>query len=159
MGPNLVEDVVIGGLRFGHAIDSHLNVFFEGHGLTPLQFNALRILYVRDPENVGLPTGAIAARLLSRVPDVPRLIDRLAERGLIERARSTDDRRVVFVRLTTAGKALVEELHAPLLASNRTLFPHMSESELATLAQGLARALAGPLSRGRPDDVETKKSK
>jgi hypothetical protein len=70
MGPNLVEDVVIGGLRFGHAIDSHLNVFFEGHGLTPLQFNALRILYVRDPENVGLPTGAIAARLLSRVPDV-----------------------------------------------------------------------------------------
>jgi len=144
--PNHVEDVVIGAMRLGTAIQSHLATFFQSYGVTQLQFNLLRILYVNDLQQLGMPTGSFAARLVTRVPDVSRLVDRLVKAGFIERIRSTTDRRVVRVRLTVDGLELVEAIHEPLLEHNRKLLGYMSERKLINLGAGLKHALRGLMS-------------
>lgn len=143
----VTEQVVIGIMRAGWALESRLDKFASTWGITLMQFNVIRICYVRDPENLGIPSGTIGAALAKRVPDVSRLLDRLVKAGLIERAPAPDDRRVVLIRLTTKGFDLVEKIHAPLLEHNRALFEHLTEAEQQRLANGLARAFEGPLSK------------
>src|SRR6185503_1750926 len=70
-------------------------------GLTEIQYNALRIL--RGAGKEGLSCQEIAERMITRDPDITRLVDRLASRGLVERARSEEDRRVVVTRITASG--------------------------------------------------------
>jgi DNA-binding MarR family transcriptional regulator len=111
--------------------------------ITVPQYNALRVLYVRDPDGEGLPSGSVGGKLVSRVPDVTRLLDRLEKRGLIERFRSDRDRRTVLCRITTEGTKIVEEFHRPMLERNAELFAHMSEKEVRDLAALLERALSG----------------
>src|SRR5215475_7871728 len=74
---------------------------FERHDLTPQQYNALRLLRGEHPGQ--LPTLALANRLVSRAPDITRLLDKLAARGLVARERPADNRRVVRVGITAAG--------------------------------------------------------
>src|SRR5687768_14600571 len=74
---------------------------FGGHGLTAQQYNALRLLKAAHPAKV--PTLGLAARLVSRAPDITRMIDKLHERGLVERERPADNRRVVMVGITAPG--------------------------------------------------------
>src|SRR5256885_284215 len=69
-----------------------------GYDLTPQQYTARRLRGGEPPEEVR--TLALAARLVSRAPDIPRLVDKLEQRGLVERGRPADDRRVVRVRIT-----------------------------------------------------------
>ncbi|MFZ0701696.1 MAG: MarR family transcriptional regulator, partial [Candidatus Acidiferrales bacterium] len=69
-------------------------------GLSPTQYNVLRILR-GSPE--GLPCGEIAGRMITRDPDITRLLDRLEKRGLILRTRQNQDRRTVLTRITPAG--------------------------------------------------------
>ncbi|HEX8072301.1 MAG TPA: MarR family transcriptional regulator [Pyrinomonadaceae bacterium] len=79
-----------------------------GYELTHGQYNVLRILRGAHPE--GQPRCEIAARLVERAPDVTRLVDRLEVRGLVERVRSTTDRRLSITRITRKGLALLEEI-------------------------------------------------
>src|SRR4051812_30019143 len=87
------------------ALEDELFARFE---LTPQQYNALRLLKAVHPDT--LPTLALAQRLVSRAPDITRMMDRLHERGLIRRERPSDNRRVVRVGITDAGSALVAEI-------------------------------------------------
>jgi DNA-binding MarR family transcriptional regulator len=80
----------------------------EKHGMTQGQYNVLRILKGALLE--GYARGTIAQRLIDRAPDVTRLIDRLEERGLVERVRSTRDRRLSVTRITPRGIELVERM-------------------------------------------------
>ena len=80
----------------------------EKHSMTQGQYNVLRILNGAHPD--GYPRGSIAQRLVDRAPDVTRLIDRLEERGLVERVRSTRDRRLSVTRITARGMELVEKI-------------------------------------------------
>src|ERR1700693_5988005 len=75
--------------------------------LSSTQYNVLRILR-GAPE--GLPCGEIANRMITRDPDVTRLLDRLEKRGLISRCRETKDRRTVRVRITEDGLKLLTRL-------------------------------------------------
>lgn len=138
--PVYADDVVVRAARLGDALLARLAPFFKSFGLTMQQFNVLRILYVRDEEGKGLSTSAIGPRLTVRAPDITRLIDRLEVAGLVERVRTNDDRRVVRVRLTSAGFALVEEIHDPLIQNNENLFAKMSTRDLQVLARLLGRA-------------------
>src|SRR5687768_13438570 len=81
---------------------------FGTRALTAQQYNALRLLRAAHPDRV--PTLTLGARLISRAPDITRLLDRLAERGLIDRERPADNRRSVHVGITPAGVALLDEL-------------------------------------------------
>jgi DNA-binding MarR family transcriptional regulator len=148
------QAVVVGAMRLGEAVGSRMDRFFRDYGLTKLQFNVLRILYVRDPEREGLPAGSFADRLVHRATDVPRLIDRLVSAGLLERVRSDEDRRVVRVRLTAAGTELAERIEGPLLAHDCKLVSKLSEAELRKLASLLDRALQSVLENSEADDSD-----
>src|SRR5207253_10263936 len=80
---------------------------FGRYDLTPQQYNALRLLRGAHPDK--LRTLDLAGRLVSRAPDITRLLDKLAERGLVARDRPADNRRVVRVGITAKGLALLRE--------------------------------------------------
>src|SRR5947207_2991581 len=77
---------------------------FARHDLTAQQYNALRLLRADHP--AGLPTLALASRLVSHAPDITRLIDRLEQRGLVVRQRMAANRRVVQIAITESGLTL-----------------------------------------------------
>ncbi len=138
------SDAAVLTARLGAVLSMEVDEFFRGWGITLHQFNVLRILYVRDPERKGLSRGAIEARLLQRMPDVTRLLDRLAAAGLIERHRPKDNQRTVLATLTDKGWDLVEQSHQPLLKLNRAQFAQFSRSELKTYIALLQKAHKRP---------------
>jgi len=109
-------------------------------GMTPLQYNALRVLYVKDSSNEGLPSKEIGQRLYTRVPDVTRLLDRMADKGWLTRERDPDNKRVVRTRLTQIGLELVESAYAPLMELESRQLEHMSDKEKRQLSQLLKKA-------------------
>ena len=111
---------------------------FGGHDLTPQQYNALRLLAAAHPGQ--LRTLDLAGRLVSRAPDVTRLLDKLEQRGLIERDRPADNRRVVNVGITAAGLALLRELRDPVRDCHARQFGHLSRKELTDLIALLGAA-------------------
>src|SRR5437870_2877031 len=85
------------------------------HGVTLPQYNVLRIL--RGVHPGGHPRCDIAARMLDRAPDVTRIIDRLSEKGFVERARGGEDRRHSITRITQQGLALLETIDPAIRAA------------------------------------------
>lgn len=106
--------------------------------VTPTQYNVLRILRGAGP--AGLCRNDVRDRMVSQVPDVTRLMDRLEEAGMIERERSTADRRQVASRITQKGLDLLAALDGPVVAIHREQFGHMSEAQLRTLSELLELA-------------------
>lgn len=133
------EETFLAIARAYDALSAEAQRFFEPQGITSQQFNVLRILYVRDEDGAGVPCSLVAERMLNRVPDITRLLDRLERAELVERQRCGTDRRVVRARLTERGHALVEELHQPLLALHERLASSLDESEQKTLVSLLQR--------------------
>jgi len=113
---------------------------FKEHGLSSPQYNVLRIL--RGARDDDLSCHEVGRRLITRVPDVTRLLDRLEQRGLIERWRCQDDRRVVRTRITADGLALLERLDAPLQRVVAEQFAGFSDRQLAQLDRLLEALLA-----------------
>src|SRR5882724_5059002 len=101
------------------------------HFLTGTQYNVLRIL--RGAEPLGLPCKGISDRMISRDPDMTRLLDRMEKRGLISRARQTDDRRVVKARITAPGLDCLKRLDAPVQDLHRRQFRHLTPALLKNL--------------------------
>ena len=111
---------------------------FGRYDLTPQQYNALRLLAGRHPDTIR--TLDLGARLVSRAPDITRLLDKLEQRGLIGRGRPADNRRVVRVGVTEAGLALLRELDAPVRACHARQLGHLAPEDLGELAALLRSA-------------------
>ncbi len=107
----------------------------KSHGLSPTQYNVLRILR-GSPE--GLPCGEIGRRLITREPDITRLLDRMEKRGLISRHRELQDRRTVLTHITKVGLDAVNELDEPVQSMHRKQLGHMGREALQSLS-GLLR--------------------
>ncbi|MGH7699657.1 MAG: MarR family winged helix-turn-helix transcriptional regulator [Gemmatimonadales bacterium] len=110
------------------------------HALTPEQLTVLRLLRGAHPE--GQPRYEIAVRMPSRAPDATRLLDRLERRGLVERVRSRDDRRLSISRITARGLRVLAELDGDLRELERDFAARLSEGQMKELAR-LCRAV-GP---------------
>ncbi len=108
--------------------------------LTASQYNILRIL--RGAGTSGHRCAEIGARMISRDPDITRLLDRLEKRRLVQRARDTRDRRVVTTRITEEGLALLAALAEPIENTQRRLLQHLSRTDLETLNRLLEAARA-----------------
>jgi len=121
---------------------------FGRHGLTAQQYNALRLLRGARPEK--LPTLAVGARLISRAPDITRLLDRLHERGLVDRERPAENRRVVLVGITDAGVDLLHELAAEVRECHERQLGHLKPNEMKALVE-LLRKARGPHENGDSD--------
>ena len=113
-------------------------------GMTPLQYNALSVLYAEDRENIGLPSKEIGSRLTTRVPDVTRLLDRMVDKCWITRERDTVNKRVVRSKLTEIGIELVESAHLPMIELESKQLSHLSEDEKKSLSELLTKALNKP---------------
>jgi DNA-binding MarR family transcriptional regulator len=105
--------------------------------LSSTQYNVLRIL---RGSPAGLPCGEIANRMITRDPDVTRLLDRLEKRGLISRCRETEDRRTVMTRITADGLKLVGRLDEPVQTAHRKQLGHLGRERLRELAELLSAA-------------------
>lgn len=108
-------------------------------GLRPAQYNVLRILRGAHPEQLNCRQ--VAARMMTREPDLTRLLDRMEKAGLIRRQRQASDRRVVRVGVTQAGLQLLAQIDEPMRALHRQQFSVLGEKQTAMLAR-LARRLA-----------------
>lgn len=123
--------------RTAAELEHEFETAMKPHGVTATQYNVLRILRGAEPQ--GLCRHEIGSRMLRRVPDVTRLLDRLEENRLIARQRGGDDRRFVTTRITAAGLKLlaaldpvVDELHATRLGG-------LGDGRLRTLIDTLGR--------------------
>jgi len=101
-------------------------------GLTGAQYNVLRIL--RGAGKDGLACREIGERMISRDPDITRLLDRMEKRSLITRERQSDDRRVVKTFVTTGGLSLLKGLDQPVRDLHKQQFAQISASKLKVLA-------------------------
>lgn len=110
----------------------------KSYDVTPTQYNVLRIL--RGAGEKGLCREDIRERLISQVPDVTRLLDRLEEAGLVGRERDAVDRRLVTTRITEAGLELLGSLDKPISEAHRKQLGHMTRAELKTLIALLEKA-------------------
>src|SRR6266536_5283270 len=94
------QEAYLSLLRTADALQSSMESKLKEFGLTGTQYNALRIL--RGAGADGLPCSEVGERMITRDPDITRLLDRLQKRGLVERARGRGDRRVVYGKITAA---------------------------------------------------------
>jgi DNA-binding MarR family transcriptional regulator len=115
--------------------------FFRPYDLTPQQYNVLRLLKAHHP--APLPTLDVANRLVSRAPDITRMLDKLEQRGFVARTRSASDRRAVLVGITPAGIQLLAEMHEPLRSCHEQQLGHLSPGMLQQLIE-LLRAVRAP---------------
>ncbi len=137
----LSEEVVVGVFRVYEVFAQSLDSVFEPFNVTRQQFNVLRILYVRDEP---LTNAQIAALLLNRVPDVPRLLERLFKMEYLKRSKSKTDKRKTFSSLTQKGERLVEEIDVDLVAQLTQLTSSLNAAEQIA-CMGYLRRLLKPL--------------
>ena len=129
------------GVRLPTPIKSEIGQAFVGASrsqtlkkeeLSGTQYNVLRILRGAP---AGLSCGEIGNRMITRDPDITRLLDRLKKRGLISRSRETKDRRTVMVRIRPTGLDLVGRLDEPVQAVHREQLGHLGEKRLKELSE------------------------
>src|ERR1700675_3305196 len=120
-------------LRTADALQTQVEAQLREYGLTGTQYNALRILRGAGPE--GLPCREIGERMITRDPDITRLLNRLEDRGLAERTRTKRDRRVVYGKITAAGLKLLREIDKPLEKFGREMLRHVGQDKLKQLIE------------------------
>jgi len=126
------EAVFLDLLRTTDMLSRGLVQVLKSEDLSPTQYNVLRILR-GAPE--GLPCGEIASRMITRDPDVTRLLDRLEKRQLIARNREPHDRRTVMARITSDGLKLLAQLDEPVQTAHRRQLGHLGRERLRALTE------------------------
>jgi DNA-binding MarR family transcriptional regulator len=139
---SLQEQLVINLMRTTRAIEeSWVQYLKRSEGISQSQYNILRILRGARPKAVKI--SEIAERMITRDPDVTRLVDRLIKQGLVRRDRDTDDRRVVLVEITGAGLAMLARLDGPAVAYTEGAMAGLKQQQLKTLDTLLNEIRAG----------------
>jgi DNA-binding MarR family transcriptional regulator len=111
---------------------------FKTAGLSESTYNILRILRGCHPD--PLPVLEVRRRMVNRVPDVTRLLDRLEKQKLAKRVRCPSDRRIIFCHITPQGLDRIAELDAATLDLHQRQLRHLSDTELQSLCQLLEKA-------------------
>ena len=143
VAPTLEEAAFLELLRTTDMLSRGLAHLLKNEDLSANQYNVLRILR-GAPQ--GLPCGEIANRMITRDPDVTRLLDRLEKRGLVARCRQTKDRRTVMTRITAEGLKLLARLDEPIQSGHRRQLGHLGRERLRALAE-LLQASRSKVSR------------
>lgn len=128
---SLEEEASLAVARTAAVLDHELAQVFKPLGITSTQYNVLRILRGAGAE--GLCRNEVGERLVRRVPDVTRLLDRMEQLGLIDRRREGDDRRFVTTHITRKGMALLTQLDDQVQQFHRKRLGHVDHGRLRTL--------------------------
>ena len=126
-------------MRAHERLHGEFAALFRRVDLSDASYNVLRILRGAHPG--GLACGTIADRMVTRVPDITRLVDRLERMGWVVRERGQVDRRVVYVKISPAGLELLNSLDAPVRDLHQSQLGHLGERDLKQLRR-LLRALS-----------------
>ena len=133
------QEAAVSIMRTSDQLQIRFARLFRKHGLTPSQYNILRIL---RGEGKPLPILEIASRTITVVPGITGLIDRLEQAGFVNRLRCEKDRRVIYVALTDQGMTTLTILDEPLDDLHHKLLGHLSQAELKELVQLLEKVRA-----------------
>ena len=142
---SLEQEVYLGIWRTYDRLRMLEDNLFQGFELTAQQYNLLRLLQAEHPDS--LPTLSVATRLVSRAPDITRMLDKLENRHWIERERPKSNRRVVNVRITTAGIELLQQIAEPLSECHLQQLGHLGTAQLKQLS-GLLKEARNPHETG-----------
>lgn len=137
------QEAYLNILRTASLLAVEFERLFRGYGLSESTYNAMRILRgaMTGPGAPGFRTCMeIGEQMVTPVPDVTRVIDRIERLGLALRKRSPSDRRVMHVTLTRRGLDLLAEIDGPLIDLHRRQLGHLSEEELRLLSTLLSKA-------------------
>ncbi len=130
---SLCEEAQLNVARTSSLLADSMEQMLKPHGITGTQYNVLRILRGAGPD--GLCRNEVSSRLVNRMPDATRLLDRMEEAGLVTRERSEADRRLVRTQLTAKGRKLVDDLDDDVLEHNEKGIGHLSEEQLRSLVK------------------------
>lgn len=134
------QEAYLALLRTADDSKRYISKVLEPAGVTLQQYNVLRIL--RGAGKDGLPTLAVADRMVERTPGVTRLVDRMVKKGWVTRTRCTEDRRRVWCKITDAGLTLLRGLDQPVNDVDDSFLNVLSEEELVALIGYLDRLRA-----------------
>lgn len=137
---SLAQEALLNLARTTDRVQIRFDRLFRQHGVTPSQYNILRIL---RGEGKPLPILEIASRTITVVPGITGLIDRLEQAGYVTRRRCTEDRRVVYVELQETGTAVLATLDPLVAALETELAGGLTSDELKTLSKLLEKMRAG----------------
>jgi DNA-binding MarR family transcriptional regulator len=127
------EEAMLAVQRTASVLEQVVAEALRPYELSSTQYNALRIL--RGAGAAGLACQEIAERMVTRDPDVTRLLDRLESRKLVERARSPRDRRVVLVRIGEAGRRLLSSMDSSIDALPKRVLGHLGKRRVRLLVE------------------------
>ena len=135
---SLQQEAMLNVVRTSATMSDAINEMLKPYGISMTQFNVLRIL--RGAEPAGLCRNELRDRMLTKMPDVTRLLDRMEEAGLVARSRDNEDRRHVSTKITTAGRQLVDSLDVPARQLHQRRLGHMTAEQLSSLIELLTLA-------------------
>jgi DNA-binding MarR family transcriptional regulator len=134
---SLQQEAYLSVVRTTSMLTDQVEDLLKPHGITGTQFNVLRIL--RGAGEGGLCRNELRDRMLTRMPDMTRLLDRMEEAGLVTRARERDDRRMVLTRITKRGRELLQELDRPVSELHREQLAGLTDPQLRSLIDLLTK--------------------
>lgn len=127
------QEALLNIVRTGSLLMDEIEQFLKPYNITATQYNVLRILRGSEPE--GLCRNELRDRMLTRMPDVTRLLDRMEDAGLVARARETEDRRMVRSRITAAGLGLLDEIDELARDEEKKRLGKLDATQLRTLIE------------------------
>ncbi len=139
---HLEEEVFLNIQRTADVMMQELHDVLRPFGLSITQYNVLRIL--RGAGDCGVTCKDIASRMITRDPDITRLLDRLEKRALLTRTRAREDRRFVTIRITAEGLVLLKELDEPIAQKQLEMMKHLAHDRLGELIDILERVRDWP---------------
>lgn len=150
---SLSQEVFLNLLKTADVLAGQVAELLKPFGISATQYNVLRILRGAGagccgggravPDAKGLACREIGQRMITRDPDLTRLLDRLEKNGLIVRERDTKDRRVVHTRITDGGLDVLKKLDEPVMNLHELQLGHLKKKELEELLELLERVRSG----------------
>ena len=125
------QEAQLSVIRTGSLLTDAFEQMLKPYGITSAQFNVLRILRGAEPD--GLCRNELRERLLTRMPDVTRLLDRMEDAGLVERKKEGEDRRKVRTKITAKARRLVDKLDDVVAEEHERRFGHVGKDKLREL--------------------------
>lgn len=131
------EEAILNVARTAEVAAQHMANFLKPYALTGTQYNVLRIL--RGAGKDGITCSQLSERMISRDPDISRLLDRMEARSLVIRERSKEDRRIVLTRISENGLDLVNSLDKPVRDFLKATIGKIKKHRLEELVEGLEK--------------------
>jgi DNA-binding MarR family transcriptional regulator len=130
---SLEQEAMLNIVRTAAVLNDFLELVLRPFGLSMAQYNVLRILRGAEPD--ALCRNDIRDRMVTRMPDMTRLLDRMEESGLVDRTRETGDRRMVLTRLTDRSRQMLTEIDPLVGAEHQRRFLNLDKDELQSLVE------------------------